>query len=119
MHKYGKQTIFKNSTYVQTKQACAPFSTILPCDSTDGIEDYTYDLETCCFGLCPPRRKCAKPDKNQCYIGLSKKGEDPLLSIKWIGQAPFYDCTYDPTKVDTSEQIKKLRPPLDLSLIHI
>lgn len=104
MYKIGKLTNFTD-IYVPD-QACSPFTTTQPCRSTNGIEDHTYGLEECCFGLCPPKRMCAKPDKGQCFIGLSKDGEDPLVSVGWFHKAPFIKCKYDPQKVNTVEQLK-------------
>jgi hypothetical protein len=53
---------------------------------------------TCCF-TCPDQPTCLKPNIDDCNIGLSSKGENPVL-----GTPSFGNCIFDATKIDTEEQ---------------
>ena len=51
---------------------------------------------------CPQQPTCVTLDMNKCNIGLSSKGENPVVSGRLTGRV--LECTFDPSKIDTEEQ---------------
>ncbi|GHV58477.1 hypothetical protein AGMMS49579_26070 [Spirochaetia bacterium] len=105
---YTVQLSTKNN-YLPPNQICAPFQQREDCGTTNNIRDWTYDWSKCCLGLCPGKRKCAKPDINECNIGKDKNGEDPVVSIEWYKNAPNIKCTFDNDKVNTLKQLNNYK----------
>lgn len=84
---------------------CSAFSTRIPCHTTYNIMDWQIGSDTCCGGFCKSQPRCVQPDKDECYIGLSSKGQDPLVKYEWNRQAPNLRCVYNLDKIDTKNQI--------------
>jgi hypothetical protein len=72
------------------------------------MDDWEYGHEACCF-TCPNKRRCAKPDKNECFIGVDSHKRDPLSKVTWNGRGPNLKCIYDVNKVNTMDQIDNFK----------
>ena len=109
---FKKQTSLENS--YSPDQNCACFTcTIatpkLPCNKTDGIDDFTSSEEKCCVGLCPQRRICVPPDPKECSVGLNDQGIDPFESVSWQGRAPNLACKYKADEMTSYNVIENYR----------
>ena len=71
--------------------SCSAFTTYRDCGKTDGMDDWQYDHEVCCF-TCPTKKKCAKPDSAECDIGVDSHKRDPLSRVTWNGRGPNLKC---------------------------
>jgi hypothetical protein len=50
---------------------------------------------------------CAAPDANECFVGLSSKGNNPLVEFGWDGKAPKLKCVYNLNDIDKRDQMLK------------
>lgn len=96
-----------NKTYVSHE--CDPwvfycYNTV-PCGYTGGVQDLKIG-ESACPRLCPNQNICLQPDREECTIGLSSTGKDPLLSVTWDERAPNLKCIYDLNNIDTADQLR-------------
>lgn len=88
---------------------CSAGSKVPDCNTTDDILDWTADWQTCCGGLCVSQRKCVFPDKDECKLGPSSRGLEPLSKIQWDKTAPNVVCTYELENVDTIAQLENYK----------
>lgn len=79
----------------------------VPCGYTGGIQDPKVDEVSCGWG-CSKQNVCLKPNRQEANIGLSSRGEDPLIYITWNVAPPNLRCIYDLDKIDTAAQINAL-----------
>lgn len=84
---------------------CSAFDKRESCRPTDGILDWEIANNTCCGGFCMSQPTCAQPDRSECDIGRSSKGQDPLIKYGWYNRAPHLSCVYDVNKIDTRKQV--------------
>lgn len=84
---------------------CSAFTPIQSCNVTDGVSDMQIGWQKCCDGWCTSQPMCSPPNAEECYIGTSSKGENPLLHVTWDKHAPNIQCIYDLNKIDTHEQV--------------
>ena len=87
---------------------CTAFTTRRDCGRTDGMPDWNYSHESCCF-TCPNRENCAKPDSSECDIGTDSHKRDPLSRVTWNGRGPNLKCIFDVNKINTLDQIDKFK----------
>jgi hypothetical protein len=79
---------------------CWGFTTQESCAPNEILKGY----HNCCV-TCPQQPTCVTLDMNKCNIGLSSKGENPVVSGRLIpGRTSVLECTFDPSKIDTEEQ---------------
>jgi len=83
---------------------CTAFTVNRECGKTDGMDDWEFGHEACCF-TCPNKRQCAKPDPGDCTIGFDSHKRDPLTRVTWNGNGPNLKCIFDVNKINTLEQI--------------
>lgn len=84
---------------------CSAFSARVPCHSTHNITDWQIATDSCCGGFCTSQPRCAHPDRDECEIGRSTQGQDPLIYYGWDKQAPNLKCIYNLDKIDTRAQV--------------
>ncbi|TFH07285.1 MAG: hypothetical protein E4H07_09290 [Nitrosomonadales bacterium] len=84
---------------------CSIYSAWAPCHITKNVPDWQIGTDSCCGGLCRPQPQCVQPDRDECEIGRSSKGEDPLINYGWDMKAPKLKCTYAVDKIDTRSQV--------------
>ena len=84
---------------------CSAFSARVPCHKTHNIGDWEIGTDSCCGGFCTSQPRCAHPDRDECEIGRSSKGKDPLIYYGWDKQAPNLKCIYNLDKIDTRAQV--------------
>lgn len=101
------QTMTKNSymTGNCTCGQCSVGSDVPECNTTNGIRDWTSDWNQCCGGFCRYQRNCVHPDRDECHIGLSSTGVDPLVKVEWDNGAPNLKCVYQLDDIDTMDQL--------------
>jgi len=87
---------------------CTAFTSNRECGQTDGMSDWEYGHEACCF-TCPNKRHCAKPDSKECDIGVDSHKRDPLSRVTWNGRGPNLKCIYDVDKINTFDQIDNFK----------
>lgn len=80
----------------------------VPCGHTGGVQDQKIGDHSCGLG-CPVQNTCLRPDRAEAYIGLSSKGVDPLLLLRWDKTPPNLLCVYDVNHIDTPAQINALK----------
>jgi len=85
--------------------SCSIFSTLKNCHKSDNISDWEVGKVDCCGGFCLPQPQCVPPDREECNIGFSSKGLDPILSFGWDKKAPNLKCTYNFDAIDTRSQL--------------
>lgn len=95
----GSKVQTSRRTVYDTGQLCGPGCSILkdteiPCSSTDGVKDWLVERVSCMGGLCPSKQVCAKPDINECDIGVKEVKNGPFTSVQWDGRAPKIKCLY-------------------------
>jgi hypothetical protein len=84
---------------------CSAFSPRIPCNTTNNIRDWQVGVDNCCGGFCTTQPRCVHPDRNECEIGRSSKGQDPLIFYGWDKKAPNIQCVYNLDKIDTRKQV--------------
>ncbi|CCV01765.1 putative myristylated membrane protein [Invertebrate iridescent virus 22] len=87
---------------------CTAFTSYRQCGTTDGMDDWNYDHEVCCF-TCPTKKKCTKPDSVDCNIGVDSHKRDPLSKVTWNGRGPNLKCIFDVNKINTLDQIDNFK----------
>lgn len=88
--------------------SCSAFSQVIDCSATDNIKDWSLGLEKCCFS-CPDKRICARPDPEECDIGINENQENPYKSVTWNSKAPNLTCFYDVSKMNSLNVIQNYR----------
>jgi len=88
--------------------SCSSFTSVRNCGQTDGMDDWEFGHDACCF-TCPNKKQCAKPDKQECTIGVDSHQRDPLTKVTWNGTGPKLKCIYDIDKINTLEQIDNFK----------
>ena len=88
--------------------SCTAFTSNRQCDQTDGMADWEYGHEACCF-TCPNKRQCAKPDPKECFIGIDSHQRDPVTHVTWNGKGPNLRCVFDVDKINTMDQIDNFK----------
>jgi len=88
--------------------SCSAFTANRDCGQTDGMDDWEYGHEACCF-TCPNKKHCAKPDSAECNIGLDSHKRDPLEKVTWNGTGPNLKCVFDVDKINTMDQIDQFK----------
>ena len=87
---------------------CTAFTTNRQCGQTDGMDDWNYGHEVCCF-TCPVKKQCTKPDSIECNIGTDSHKRDPLSRVTWNGRGPNLKCVFDVNKINTIDQIDNFK----------
>jgi len=87
---------------------CTAFTTNRDCGQTDGMRDWEFGHEACCF-TCPTKRHCTKPDPKECDIGVDSHKRDPISRVTWNGHGPNLKCVYDVGKINTLDQIDNFK----------
>jgi hypothetical protein len=77
----------------------------VPCHTTNNIRDWQVGSDSCCGGFCTSQPRCAHPDRDECEIGRSSKGQDPLIYYGWDKQSPNLKCIYNIDNIDTRAQV--------------
>ena len=111
-HVVGRHSPDESKTPVSTRRLlscrcfhCSAFSARVPCHKTHNIGDWEIGTDSCCGGFCTSQPRCAHPDRDECEIGRSSKGKDPLIYYGWDKQAPNLKCIYNLDKIDTRAQV--------------
>jgi hypothetical protein len=79
------------------------------CGQTDLKDDWNFGFENCCTPFCPDKLKCAKPNPEECVIGVDSHKRNPLNNVTWNGKGPNLQCIFDVDKINTMEQIDKFK----------
>jgi hypothetical protein len=87
---------------------CTAFTSNRPCGQTDGMDDWNYGHENCCF-TCPVKKQCTKPDAEECTIGVDSHKRDPLSRVTWNGKGPNLKCIFDINKINTLDQLDNFK----------
>jgi len=88
---------------------CSIFTEQRDCNRPKGIRDYELfndPASSCCGGLCVRQPVCSRADPLVCSIGLTEKGENPLISYGWDRVAPNVQCVFDVDKIRTRQQLE-------------
>jgi len=84
---------------------CSAFSSRIPCLKTKNVEDWQIGSDPCCGGFCTAQPRCVHPDRDECNIGLSSKGANPLIEVEWDKKAPSLKCVYNIENIDSRNQL--------------
>lgn len=101
------QNMTKHS-YIPGTCRCGPCNAGTPqpeCNESGGIKDWVPYWTKCCGGFCQNQRVCVPPDRDECFIGNSTHGDDPLISVEWDHDAPNLKCIYNPNLIDSDSQV--------------
>jgi hypothetical protein len=60
---------------------CFWTTTKRPCGQTDLKDDWNFGFENCCPPFCPDKLHCAKPNAEECAIGMDSHKRDPLSHV--------------------------------------
>ena len=108
IHGYTTQTN-KSNSYISSHLCkcgkCSSFTREVPCWEYKGIRDWNIGNIRCCKGFCTSQNRCAKIDVDQCIIGNSSLGKNPVVDVSWNKKAPSVDCKYKLSDIDTVNQV--------------
>jgi hypothetical protein len=79
------------------------------CGQTDLKDDWNFGSENCCLPFCPDKLHCAKPNSEECAIGVDSHKRDPLSHVTWNGKGPNLQCIFDVNKINTLDQIDSFK----------
>lgn len=88
--------------------ACTLLSQVWPCSTTNGILDWNYSYESCCFS-CPDQLNCSKPNPGDCPTIGGNNGIVEWNSVSDAfnpqSQGRLITCTYNVTDFQSSADI--------------
>ena len=110
----GYTTQKSKKTRYDTGQPCGCFKCSwatekLTCGQTDLKDDWNYGHETCCLPFCPDKALCAKPNPEECDIGVDSHDRNSLIKATWNDKGPNLKCVFDVDRINTLEQIKNFK----------